>query len=161
MIPDAAGLKSLRGVVLQFFHKFLSICNPQGGFRRPFSCASICHTNIQVSKIPAADAPRPRLLRRESGGTGDGSEARLGPHHSGADRRPFSGTEARLHPGAGCGYGAGLFRHHPGENGLSGDRRGLYRLHAGGSPAQRGRSRGQDRLPPDERRRTDVRGLQL
>lgn len=30
MIPDAAGLKSLRGVVLQFFHKFLSICNPQG-----------------------------------------------------------------------------------------------------------------------------------
>ena len=36
MIPDAAGPKSLRGVVLQFFHKFLSICNPQGGLPPTF-----------------------------------------------------------------------------------------------------------------------------
>ena len=52
MIPDAAGLKSLRGVVLQFFHKFLSIYNPQGGFRCSILRASIGSYKHKFPKFP-------------------------------------------------------------------------------------------------------------
>lgn len=54
MIPDAAGLKSPRGVVLQFSINFYRFATPRGASADLFRVLVYVHTNIQVPKIPAA-----------------------------------------------------------------------------------------------------------